>query len=165
MVIELEIREDVRGGFARTFCAREFEAHGLMSVVAQSNMSYSHVKGTLRGMHYLKEPAMEPKLVRCVKGAIQDVILDMRPGSETYLKHFSISLTEMNRRSLYIPGMFAHGFLTLEDDTHVVYSMGDFYSPGLEAGFRYDDPAFGIEWEAPVTCITEKDLSWPPFTP
>lgn len=165
MLVDLEVSEDPRGGFARTYCAREFEKHGLMTAVAQCNTSFNRLKGTLRGMHFLKPPGMEPKLVRCVKGSIQDVIIDLRPESDTYLRHFSVVLSESNRKSLYIPGMFAHGFLTLEDDTHVIYNMGDFYAPGLEGGIRYDDPAFGIEWLAPVASISEKDLAWPLLRP
>lgn len=162
-VVELEIREDDRGGFARTFCAKEFEEHGMKPTVAQCNMSYNFKKGTLRGMHYQLQPAAETKLVRCTKGAIYDVIIDMRPGSPTYKQHFGIELTEDNRKALYVPEMFAHGYLALTDGAEVVYQVGEFYSPGYERGIRYDDPEFGIEWPIPITVISEKDSKWPPF--
>ncbi|HEY9878949.1 MAG TPA: dTDP-4-dehydrorhamnose 3,5-epimerase [Leptolyngbyaceae cyanobacterium] len=162
-VVELEIREDDRGGFARTFCAKEFEDHGLKPIVAQCNMSYNFKAGTLRGMHYQLSPAAETKLVRCTKGAIYDVIIDMRPDSPTYKQHFGIELTADNRKALYVPEMFAHGYLALTDGAEVVYQVGEFYSPGYERGIRYDDPVFGIEWPMPITVISEKDSKWPPF--
>lgn len=165
MVVDLQVHSDQRGGFARTFCAREFEAHGLEPVVAQCNLSFNHLKGTMRGMHYQTAEAMEPKLVRCVRGAIQDVIIDLRPDSPTFLRHFSIVLDQDERRALYIPGMFAHGYLTLTDDTEIHYIIGEFYSPGHAGGLRYDDPAFGIEWMTDVKVISEKDASWPPYKP
>jgi dTDP-4-dehydrorhamnose 3,5-epimerase len=163
MIVDLEMRTDDRGGFARTFCAQEFEAHGLKPAVAQCNMSFNHKRGTIRGMHYQLQPAAETKLVRCTKGAIYDVIIDMRPDSETYLKHFGILLTESNRTALYVPEMFAHGYLALTDGAEVVYQVGEFYSPGYERGIRYDDPFFGIQWPEPITVISEKDAAWPPF--
>ncbi|HEY9878170.1 MAG TPA: dTDP-4-dehydrorhamnose 3,5-epimerase [Leptolyngbyaceae cyanobacterium] len=162
-VVELEIREDDRGGFARTFCAKEFEEHGMKPIVAQCNMSYNFKAGTLRGMHYQLSPAAETKLVRCTKGAIYDVIIDMRPDSPTYKQHFGIELTADNRKALYVPEMFAHGYLALTDGAEVVYQVGEFYSPGYERGIRYDDPVFGIEWPIPITVISEKDSKWPPF--
>lgn len=165
MLVDLEAREDERGLFARSYCEREFESMGLMPVSAQCNLSLNRVRGTLRGMHFLAEPACEPKLVRCLRGAIQDVIIDMRPWSETYLEHFSVVLNDEDLRALYIPPMFAQGFLTLEDRTLVHYQMGDFYVPGLERGVRFDDPAFGIEWKAPVRVVSAKDRSWPAFSP
>lgn len=165
MLVDLEIRSDERGGFARTFCAREFEAHGLVPGVAQLNMSFNHRKGTLRGMHFQKAPALESKLVRCVRGAIQDVIIDLRTDSPTYLRHFSITLSQDNRTALYVPGMFAHGYLTLTDDTEIIYNVGEFYTPALESGVRYDDPTFGIKWTLPVALVSEKDASWPLFKP
>jgi dTDP-4-dehydrorhamnose 3,5-epimerase len=162
-VIDLEIRSDDRGGFARTFCAKEFEEHGLKPMVAQCNMSFNYKKGTLRGMHYQLSPAAETKLVRCTRGAIYDVIIDIRPDSPTYMQHFGIELTADNRKALYVPEMFAHGYQALTDDAEVVYQVGEFYSPGYEQGLRYDDPIFGIEWPIPVTVISEKDAKWPPF--
>lgn len=162
-VIELDIRSDDRGGFARTFCVKEFEEHGLKSMVAQCNMSFNYQKGTLRGMHYQLPPAAETKLVRCTSGAIYDVIIDMRPDSPTYMQHFGIELTAENRKALYVPEMFAHGYQALTDGAEVVYQVGEFYTPGYERGLRYDDPTFGIEWPIPVTVISEKDAHWPYF--
>ncbi len=164
-VIELERREDDRGFFARTYCAEEFAAHGLKPTVVQANMSYNHVAGTLRGMHYQLPPAAETKLVRCTAGAIHDVIVDLREDSPTYLKHFAIDLTAENRLALYVPEMFAHGFITLTDGAEVAYQVGEFYTPGYERGIRYDDPALGIDWPRPVAVISEKDRSWPRFEP
>lgn len=160
-IIDLEERPDRRGFFARTFCTKEFAEHGLKPVVAQCNVSYNHKKGTLRGMHYQIAPATETKLVRCIYGAIYDVIIDMRPNSPTYLSHFGVELTAENRRALYIPEMFAHGYQTLTDGAEVVYQVGEFYTPGYERGLRYDDPNIDIKWPIPVTEISEKDANWP----
>jgi dTDP-4-dehydrorhamnose 3,5-epimerase len=162
-IIDLEQRGDDRGFFARTFCAQEFEAHGLKPTVAQCNLSFNHRSGTLRGMHYQTPPAAETKLVRCTRGAIYDVIIDLRPNSSTCGQHIGVELTEENRRSLYIPELFAHGYQTLTDNTEVVYQVGEFYTPGYERGIRYDDPTFKIEWLLPVTVISEKDKNWAPF--
>lgn len=164
-IIDLERREDPRGWFARTFCRREFEAHGLEPVIAQANISWNARKGTLRGMHYQVPPAAETKLVRCTRGALWDVIVDLRPDSPTFLRHFGVELTAENGRQLYVPELFAHGFLTLADDTEVAYQVGEFYTPGAERGIRHDDPALGIEWPAPVAVISEKDAAWPAFVP
>jgi dTDP-4-dehydrorhamnose 3,5-epimerase len=162
-IIDVDIRADHRGGFARTFCAQEFEQQGLKPTVAQCNMSYNHKAGTLRGMHYQVAPACETKLVRCTKGAIYDVIIDMRPDSPTYMMYIGVELTADNRRALYVPEMFAHGYQALTDDAEVVYQVGEFYTPGYERGLRYDDPIFGIEWPIPVTVISEKDAAWTLF--
>lgn len=162
-VIDLEPRSDNRGFFARSFCATEFQAHGLKSIVAQCNLSFNHKKGTLRGMHYQCAPAAETKLVRCVRGAIYDVVIDLRPESTSYKSYFGVELTAENRRALYIPEGFAHGFQTLVDETEVAYQMGDFYTPGCDRGLRYDDPTFKILWALPVTEISERDLSLPFF--
>jgi dTDP-4-dehydrorhamnose 3,5-epimerase len=162
-VVELEIREDHRGGFARTFCVKEFEDHGMKPTVAQCNLSYNFKKGTLRGLHYQLPPAAETKLIRCIRGTIYDVIIDMRPESPTYKQHFGIELTADNRKALYVPEMFAHGYQALTDNAEVVYQVGEFYSPGYERGIRYDDPAFGIKWPIPVTVVSEKDNNWVPF--
>jgi dTDP-4-dehydrorhamnose 3,5-epimerase len=162
-IIDLEVRGDDRGGFARTFCAKEFEEHGLKPAVAQCNLSFNYKAGTIRGMHYQLPPAAETKLMRCIKGAIYDVIIDMRPDSPTYLQHFGIELTAENRRALYIPDMFAHGYQALTDGAEVAYQVSEFYTPGYERGVRYDDPAFGIEWPLPATVISEKDSAWVPF--
>jgi dTDP-4-dehydrorhamnose 3,5-epimerase len=160
-VVDLERREDHRGFFARTFCAREFEAHGLKSVFVQCNSSFSRARGTLRGMHFQVAPAAEAKLVRCVRGAIYDVIVDLRPESPTYLDHFGVELTAENRTQLYVPELFAHGFLTLEDDSEVTYQVGEYYAPSHERGLRYDDPELAIAWPIPVASITDKDRTWP----
>ncbi len=162
-IIDLEQRPDDRGFFARTFCAKEFEAHGLKPSVAQCNLSFNYKKGTLRGMHYQIAPACETKLIRCTQGAIYDVIIDMRPDSPTYLEHIGVELTAENRRALYVPEMFAHGYQALTDEAEVVYQVGEFYTPGYERGLRYNDPSFGIEWPLPVSEISEKDAAWPLF--
>ncbi|HEX2231874.1 MAG TPA: dTDP-4-dehydrorhamnose 3,5-epimerase [Thermoleophilaceae bacterium] len=162
-LIEPELLADERGFFARTFCANEFSEHGLQPVVAQANLSFNHKKGTLRGMHYQVAPAEEAKLVRCTSGAIFDVIIDLRPDSPTYLSHFGAELSADNHAALYVPEMFAHGYQALADGTEVIYQVSEFYTPGAEQGLRHDDPAFGIEWPLPVSVISEKDRSWPPF--
>jgi dTDP-4-dehydrorhamnose 3,5-epimerase len=160
-IVDLDRKEDDRGFFARAFCAREFDEHGLRSQVVQANMSYNHKKGTLRGMHYQVAPASEPKFIRCISGAIWDVIIDMRPDSPTYLQHIGVELSAENRRAIYVPDMFAHGNQALTDGAELLYLVGEFYTPGCERGVRYDDPAIGIEWPLPVTVISEKDQSWP----
>ena len=162
-ILDLEPREDSRGFFARTFCQKEFEAHGLKPIVAQCNCSFNHKKGTMRGMHYQLPPAAETKLVRCTRGAVYDVIVDLRPDSPTYLQHIGVELSEHNRRQLYVPEMFAHGYLTLTDGAEVAYQVGEFNTPGCERGIRYDDPALKIEWPIPIEVISEKDASWPAF--
>lgn len=164
-IIDIETFEDHRGGFARTFCAKEFEEHGLKSTFVQCNMSYNFKAGTLRGMHYQVAPACETKLVRCTKGAIYDAIIDMRPDSPTYKQHIGVELTEDNHRALLVPEMFAHGYQALTDGAEVIYQVGEFYTPGYERGLRYDDPEFGIEWPMDVTVISEKDGAWAPFKP
>jgi dTDP-4-dehydrorhamnose 3,5-epimerase len=162
-IIDLEERADHRGFFARTFCAKEFADQGLKPTVAQCNLSFNYKKGTLRGMHYQIAPATETKLVRCTHGAIYDVIIDMRPESPTYLSHIGVELTADNRRALYVPEIFAHGYQALTDGAEVVYQVGEFYTPGYERGLRYNDPLFNIEWPLPVSEITEKDANWPLF--
>lgn len=162
-IIDLEKRSDSRGFFARTFCANEFEAHGLKPTVAQCNLSFNHKKGTLRGMHYQIAPATETKLVRCTQGGIYDVIIDMRPESPTYLSYIGVELTAENHRALYVPEMFAHGYQCLTDGAEVAYQVGEFYTPGYERGLRYNDPVFGIEWPLPVSEISEKDAAWALF--
>ncbi|MBD3882961.1 dTDP-4-dehydrorhamnose 3,5-epimerase [Phormidium tenue FACHB-886] len=164
-IIDMEVRADDRGGFARAFCAKEFEEHGLKPIVAQANLSFNYKAGTLRGMHYQVAPACETKFIRCIKGAIYDVIVDMRPDSPTYMQYVSVELTAENRRALYIPELFAHGYQALTDGAEVIYQVGEFYTPGCERGFRYDDPAFGIQWAMPVSVISEKDLAWESFQP
>lgn len=164
-VVDLEPRGDDRGFFARTFCAREFREHGLDDRLVQGNMSFSRIKGTLRGMHYQLPPAAETKFVRCTRGAIFDVIVDLRPESPTYRRWFGAELTPENRRALYVPKMFAHGFMTLVEDSEASYLVGEYYSPEHERGFRYNDPVFAIEWPGEVNLISPKDENWPDFVP
>jgi len=156
-IIEPELLEDERGFFARTFCHREFEAHGLNPKLVQCSISYNRRKGTLRGMHYQDSPMAEDKLVRCTNGAIYNVIIDLRPDSSTYCQWVAVELNANNRRMLYIPGGFANGFQTLEDDTEVFYQMSEFHAPEFERRVRWDDPAFGIEWHLDTKIISEKD--------
>jgi dTDP-4-dehydrorhamnose 3,5-epimerase len=163
-LIGLEERRDDRGFFARSFCAREFAEHGLEPAVAQCNVSFNSRKGTLRGMHF-QEPAAEAKLVRTTAGAIWDVIVDLRHGSPTYLRHFGVELDAAGRQALYVPKGFAHGFLTLADATEVFYQMSEFYAPGQDQGVRYDDPAFAIAWPIPVAVISDRDRGYPDFKP
>jgi dTDP-4-dehydrorhamnose 3,5-epimerase len=160
-IIDLEIITDSRGFFARSFCAQDFAEHGLIPTVAQCNVSLNYKKGTLRGMHYQSAPARETKLVRCTRGAIYDAIIDMRPDSPTYLSHIAVELSAENRRALYVPQMFAHGYQTLTDDTEVIYQMGEFYQPGFAGGLNYDDPILDIDWPLPVSEISERDANWP----
>jgi dTDP-4-dehydrorhamnose 3,5-epimerase len=162
-VIELERRTDERGFFARTFCEQEFKAHGLNTRVAQCNVSFNKRKGTLRGMHYQTAPFAEAKLVRCTSGSIYDVIIDLRPASATFKQHFSVELSAENRRMLYIPEDFAHGFQTLQDDTEVFYHMAQRYSAEHARGVRWNDPAFGIEWPEGERIIIERDQNYPDF--
>ncbi|HST82486.1 MAG TPA: dTDP-4-dehydrorhamnose 3,5-epimerase [Kineosporiaceae bacterium] len=159
-IIDLELREDDRGFFARTFDVAEFEAAGLNPAVEQCNASYNHKAGTLRGMHYQLAYAPEVKLIRCIRGAIVDKIVDMRPESETYLQHVSVELTAENRRALYVPAMFAHGYQTLVDGTEVIYQVTGAYTPEAERGQRYSDPALKLEWPLEVTTISTKDANW-----
>jgi dTDP-4-dehydrorhamnose 3,5-epimerase len=160
-LIEIERREDLRGFFARTFCAQDFEARGLKSVVAQCSLAYNRRRGTIRGLHYQAPPADEAKLVRCTSGAIHDVIVDIRPDSPTYLQHVGVELTVENHRAIYLPDGFAHGYQTLTDGAEIAYQMSAFYTPALERGLRYDDPVLRISWPVPVTAISRKDQSWP----
>ena len=165
-VIELERKEDERGFFARAWCQKEFEAHDLKRNLVQANVSYNRKRGTLRGLHYQVAPHEEAKLVRCFRGAIYDVIVDLRPDSPTYLHWIGVELTAENRCMLYVPEGFAHGFQTLEDDTEVFYQVSQFYTPGAERGVRWDDPTFAIEWPAAEQrVISEKDRNWPLFSP
>jgi dTDP-4-dehydrorhamnose 3,5-epimerase len=162
-VIDPERREDARGWFARTYCAREFEAHGLPTHMVQTNMSLTRRAGTLRGMHFQHAPDAEDKLVRCVRGRIWDAIVDIRPQSPTYCRWFGTELSEENGRMLLVPKGFAHGFVTLGEDAAVTYQVSAFYSPQSEGGARHDDPAFGIEWPVPVLDMSDKDRRWPDF--
>jgi len=162
-IIEPERQEDERGFFARTWCQREFETHGLNPRLVQCNISFNKKKGTLRGMHYQIPPHEEAKLVRCTMGAIYDVIIDLRPHSSTFKQWLSIELTADNRRMLYIPEGFAHGFQTLEDDTEVFYQMSEFYHPECARGIRWDDPALKIRWPFSPLIVSNKDLDYPFF--
>lgn len=160
-MIEPEARKDARGIFSRVFCRREFSDHGLEVEFVQSNISRSTKKGTLRGMHYQSQPAAEVKLVRCVAGALFDVIVDLRSDSPTYLSWFGRHLTQENMLQMYVPRGFAHGFLTLADNTEIQYLVSEFYTPELEGGVRYNDPKVGILWPCEPSEISEKDASWP----
>jgi dTDP-4-dehydrorhamnose 3,5-epimerase len=160
-IIDLNRVEDDRGFFGRVWCKREFEEHGLVADMAQANISFSKKKGTLRGLHYQREPHAEAKTIRCTMGSIWDVIVDLRPTSETYKQWIGVELTAENFRMLHIPKGFAHGFITLEDDTAVHYMVSTFYSPGAESGVRYNDPAFNIAWPIEPSIITAKDAQHP----
>jgi len=164
-VIELEKLEDPRGFFARAFCQKEFKEHGLNPNIVQSNVSLNFKKGTMRGMHFQAAPYQEVKMIRCTRGAIFDVIIDLRKNSPTYKRWVSIELTEDNYKMLYIPEDFAHGYLTLKDKSEVIYFVTQFYQPNSEAGVRYNDPAFGIQWPAKVDprMMTDKDKNWPDY--
>lgn len=160
-VLDLERRADERGFFARVFCKKEFAAHGLNQNIVQANVAHNIRKGTLRGMHFQYPPAAETKLVRCTRGAIVDIIVDLRPESPTYLQHVAVELNEGNMRSLYVPGRFAHGYQVLQDGTDVTYQVGEFYTPSAEGGLMYDDPKLGLEWPLPVSVLSDKDKKFP----
>ena len=162
-LIELERREDERGFFARAFCQTEFAEKGLKPVIAQANIASNLREGTLRGMHFQYPPAAETKLVRCTRGAILDIIVDLRPESPTYLQHIAVQLDEDNMLALYVPERFAHGYQTLRDRTDTSYQVGEFYTPSAEGGLMYDDPALGLEWPLPISVISPKDRAFPPF--
>ena len=156
-VIELERREDSRGFFARAFCQKEFADHGLKPLIAQANVAYNFKKGTLRGMHFQFPPAAETKLVRCTRGAILDIVVDLRPESPTYLQNIAVELNEENGRALYVPERFAHGYQTLRDNTETSYQVGEFYAPDYESGLMHNDPRLGLQWPLPVAVISDKD--------
>lgn len=162
-LLELERKEDERGFFARTWCADEFAAHELNPRVLQCSISFNKKKGTLRGMHYQVAPFEEAKLVRCTKGAIIDVIIDLRPRSATYLSHVSVVLSEANRQMLYIPEGMAHGFQTMEDETEVFYQMSQVFNAECARGVRWDDPCFGIQWPPADRIISARDRQYAPF--
>ena len=163
-VIDLEKIEDERGFFARAWCQRELRDHGLESRIAQCNMSFNKRKGTLRGMHFQRPPHEEVKLIRCIRGALYDVIIDLRPESAAYKRWIGAELTAENRRMLYVPRGFAHGFQTLEEDTETFYMVSEFYTPGAESGVRWDDPSFGIDWPLRPSEISDKDQQWTDFS-
>ena len=164
-VIDPEPAIDARGLFARTWCARELAALGLETRLAQCSTSFNTHKGTLRGMHYQAPPFEETKMVRCTRGSIYDVIIDLRPQSATFKRSFGTTLTADNRRAVYVPVGFAHGFQTLEDDSEVLYQMSEFYSPEHARGVRWNDPAFGIDWPIPDPIILDRDASYPDYVP
>lgn len=163
-VIDLDRHADERGFFARAWCRREFEARGLNPRLVQCNISYNAERGTLRGMHYQAPPHEEAKLVRCTRGRIYDVIVDLRRDSPAFTRHVGIELNDRNRTMLYVPEGVAHGFLTLEDDTEVFYQMSTFYAPEAARGVRWNDPAFAIDWPAPVRQVKARDANYPDFT-
>jgi dTDP-4-dehydrorhamnose 3,5-epimerase len=163
--IQVEPHIDERGFFARLWCQREFEAKGLNPKLVQCSISVNTSKGTLRGLHFQAHPHDETKLVRCTKGAIYDVVLDLRPSSPGFRDWFAVVLTPVNRKTMYIPEGCAHGFLTLEDDTEVFYQMSEFYNAESARGVRWNDPAFGITWPGKVEVISERDRTYPDFTP
>jgi len=162
-IIDVQKIEDDRGFFAYGFDAEEARGHGVDLKIVQAKISFNHAKGTVRGMHWQAAPALEAKLIRCTRGAIHDVIVDVRPGSATYGKHIAVDLSAENRRSLYVPPLFAHGYQTLVDATEVTYQVNTPYAPGTERGLRHDDPALGIVWPMTVTLMSPKDRKWPAF--
>jgi len=164
-IIEIKRIEDDRGFFGRVWCENELSKYNLNTNIVQANTSLSVHKGTLRGMHFQKNPYQETKLVRCTRGAIFDVIVDLRPKSPTFKQWFGIELTQDNYKMLYVPENFAHGILTLEDNSEVSYFVTQFYTPNAEGGIRWDDPAINIKWPVNPTTITEKDNNHPDFNP
>lgn len=164
-VVELEPRCDMRGFFARTWCEREFEDAGLETRLVQCSVSFNMRRGTLRGMHFQVAPFEETKLVRCTAGAILDVVIDVRPDSPTHLRHFAVELSASDRRALYIPPGFAHGFQTLADDTEVFYQMSEFFAPECARGIRWNDPRFAIEWPIAEPIIIDRDATYADYDP
>ncbi|MBU7008564.1 dTDP-4-dehydrorhamnose 3,5-epimerase [Phosphitispora fastidiosa] len=165
-LIQIEPVEDERGFFARSWCQEEFKSHGLNPRLVQCNISFNHKKGTLRGMHYQTTPYQEAKLIRCTRGAVYDVIIDLRPQSPTFKQWLAVELSADNRKMLYIPEGFAHGFQTLADNTEVFYQMSEFYHPECAEGLRWDDPAFGIRWPKTVErIISPQDQNYPGCLP
>lgn len=162
-IVEPERLEDERGFFARAWCEREFRAFGLVPRIVQCNISFNRCRGTLRGMHYQVAPHEEAKLVRCTRGRIYDVVIDLRPDSQSFCGWVGVELTADNHRMLYVPPGCAHGFLTRSDETEVFYQHSEFHNPASARGVRWDDPAFGVVWPEPVTTITPRDASYPDF--
>lgn len=162
-IIDLDRKRDERGFFARAFCQKEFREHGLQPIIAQANLASNVKKGTLRGMHFQYPPAAESKLVRCTRGAILDIIVDLRPESPTYLQHVALELNEDTMRALYVPERFAHGYQTLRDNTDTSYQVGAFYTPNAEGGVRYDDARLGLRWPLAVSVISSKDRQFRPL--
>jgi dTDP-4-dehydrorhamnose 3,5-epimerase len=162
-IIEVEKRVDDRGFFARSWCEKEFADHHLNPRVVQCNISFNARKGTLRGMHYQVAPSAEAKVVRCTQGAIYDVIIDLRPDSPTFKQTVAETLTARNHKMLYVPEGFAHGFLSVEDNSEVFYQMSEFYAPQQARGVRWNDPAFGIEWPIREPIMADRDRNYPDF--
>ena len=162
-LIRIDPHEDARGFFARLWCRKEFQRQGIEMTVAQTSLSHNALAGTLRGLHFQWPPSREAKLVRCQRGAVYDVIVDLRPDSATFTRHAAFELESRLHDALYVPAGFAHGFQTLADDSDLVYMMSDYYRPELADGVRFDDPAFGIRWPLPVRCIDERDRDYPDF--
>jgi len=163
MIIELQLKEDERGFFARSWCRDEFHDQGLNTDLVQCNVSFNLMKGTIRGMHYQAEPYPESKVVRCTMGSVYDVIIDLRPDSTTFKNWFGIELSAGNRKALYVPFGFAHGFQTLEDNSELLYQMSEFFHPELARGVRWNDPAFGIQWPHRAGMISSRDQQYPDF--
>jgi dTDP-4-dehydrorhamnose 3,5-epimerase len=159
-ILDIEPHADNRGFFARVFCQNEFKQHGLKPVIAQANVAFNKWKGTVRGMHFQYPPAPETKLVRATRGAILDIIVDLRPESPTYLQNTSVELSADNHRALYVPERFAHGYQVLEDGTETSYEVGEFYTPSAEGGLRFDDGRLGLKWPLPIGEISAKDSAW-----
>ena len=159
--IDLELRQDDRGAFARTFCKKEFAQIGFNQDFVQMNQSWNLKKGTLRGMHYQNAPFSETKFIRVIRGAVLDIAIDIRKGSPTFLQHIAIELSEANHRCILIPEGFAHGFITLQDNTELIYHHTEYYAPGHEAGLRWDDDALGIDWPLTPSALSDKDLIYP----
>ena len=159
-ILDVERREDDRGFFARSFCQNEFRDRDLKPVIAQANIAFNKRRGTLRGMHFQFPPHAETKLVRATRGAILDIIVDLRPESPTYLQHVAVELTADNHRALYVPERFAHGYQALADDTETSYQVGEFYAPGSEGGLSPFDPRLQLDWPLPVSVISPKDAAW-----
>lgn len=163
-ILDIEKREDSRGFFARAFCQKEMAAHGLKPIIAQANLAFNIRKGTVRGMHFQYPPAAESKLVRSTRGAILDIIVDLRPESPTYLQHIEVELSEDNYRALYVPERFAHGYQALRDGTETSYQVGEFYTPDAEGGLRFDDPKLGLKWPLPISVVSDKDKAFKPLS-
>ncbi len=161
VIVEVQAHADERGLFARTYCAHEFAEAGLNPIVAQANVSFNQHVGTLRGLHFQRPPAAEAKLVRCTRGRVYDVAVDFRPDSPTFLRHVGVVLDADVRNALYVPEGCAHGYLTLEDASEVTYQVSEFYTPGVEGGLRWNDPALGIAWPGVVRVVSDKDAGWP----
>lgn len=162
-IIDIEKREDDRGFFARSWCKNEFQDHGLNPSLVQCNVSFNHKRGTLRGMHYQVLRYAEVKLLRCTRGAIYDVVIDLRPQSPTFSQWLAVDLTAENHRMLYVPEGFAHGFQALADGTEITYQVSQFYTPKAEQGVRYNDPAFAIRWPIAAPVVSKKDRKWPDY--